>query len=693
MVATAFTLLRDRYDWYGRKRGLAVQAGGALSLQRVPAPADGQPIELPATYPYARVGSGIAPGSCGALFVADTEHDRILVVDRRGAVAWLPGRNQPVIDAPGHFSAPRGLAVGPDVVLVADQGHGALQSLALPRLEPNDVLRGAWAPLALARDTAGNVLVVDARAPRLLRLSTRGAADTAFNTRAAGVLGEPFSVALAANERVLVSDTAADTVFVLDRTGARAGELTGPLGWKPGALAARGERAYVADAASGAIFAFVSGELAGQVGCWRGPVSALAVAEQGDLLIKPGLDARYFVFAAGAAHVAEGELVAGPFDAGEMQAWERVRVDADVPPGTRLDVDVALAADPAAPPVWQALPTPDSLLGATSDRDHRFVSVRLRLYTASPAVAPRVQQARCATAAEDYLDYLPLAYRRSDQAGFLARWLKLLRTEFGRVEEEIDLLCRLADPAFVPTGSIAWLADWLALELPQVADEDEARLLISRAVALGARRGTPDSIAGWVELHTGIRPAIVEEFESRRIWVLGKSSRLGFDTRLPAQDPAGMIVPDTDATGCPGPMGSVVVGATGPLAVYQVGLPLRRRGISLLRRGGRLSGARSRGARGGAPDRRPRETGAHRILRRRDRAGDACRPAGAHRHRCDRRRRAARCRPGCDPARSRNLAAGRHRRARRTNPPRRRADPDLNEERDDSLRQRRSPAA
>jgi hypothetical protein len=151
----------------------------------------------------------------------------------------------------------------------------------------------------------------------------------------------------------------------------------------------------------------------------------------------------------------------------------------------------------------------------------------------------------------------------------------------------------------VPAIALPWLAQWLAFELPQIATEDERRKLIARAVALFTRRGTPESIAGFVELHTGVRPTILEAFADRRIWLLGETSRLDFDTRLPSLDPLGMVVPDVAPAECceeaapgakcpcdppapdaelrtcnSGPIGRAIVGESGPLAAYQIGLPL-----------------------------------------------------------------------------------------------------------------------
>jgi hypothetical protein len=72
-----------------------------------------------------------------------------------------------------------------------------------------------------------------------------------------------------------------------------------------------------------------------------------------------------------------------------------------------------------------------------------------------------------------------------------------------------------------------------------------------------------------------VRPAIVEAFTERRVWVLGVASRLDFDTRLAPFEPTGLQVPDPAGQSCPpGPIGAAVVGASGPLQEYQIGLPL-----------------------------------------------------------------------------------------------------------------------
>ena len=576
---TQHVLLRDRRHWLGSASRTALDRDGALTLPQVPAPADGKAVEMPSPYPAAREVSGLALGPCERVFVADTAHDRVLLVEPQcRSQAWLPG-----------FKAPRGLALGDEALLVADSGHQRVQGLALPALEAH------WAPVqgrtvaSVAVDSQQRLLFVDAASAMLHRLSRSGVPDTAFDgaVAASARLATPLFVAVGAGDAVLVSDSGHDRVDVFDALGSFTLSLDGPSGWMPGAIAADASRVYVADAADGRILLFdTAGRLQGAVSGWRGPVTALALAANGDLYIKPGLDATFLRFAAGSAYAGPGQLVAGPFDAGEERAWERAWLEADLPAGTSVTMELAQAGSPTPPPSaadWTTLPGADALLAplAPPAAQRRYLWMRITLATTDPGATPVLRQARAATEAEDLRQHLPATYRRNDPGGVLQRLVQLLRGEFLAVEEQIDAMPRLADPRFAPGTSLHWLAQWLALELPLIAGDDERRALITRVAALFARRGSPASIAEFVELHTGVRPAIIESFTQRRLWVLGQSSQLGFDTQLPPLDPMGMVVPDPQAAEgcCPvaegePAIGRAVVGESGPLAAHQVGLPL-----------------------------------------------------------------------------------------------------------------------
>ena len=616
-VDTRHWLSRDRLNWSGTRAGLVVDASGALTLASLPGTTDHQAVALATALPTARDASGLAVGPNGALMIADTAHGRLLYRDAACASeSWLPPFGA-AGGAPGQFDLPRGLAFSQRALLVADSGNGRIQHLALPELEPN-LAWYRWAtPIGVAVDSQDRVAVIDGATKRLERVDAFGDPDSSFDAavQSTGVLVDPRWVAIGADDALFVSDTGANRVFIFDAEGALHGELAGPAGWQPGALATSGTQLFVADASTAQIHAFdPQGAWQCALPQWSGPVTALALDADGNLIVKPALDATVVSLSVGLAFGAFGTLSAGPLDAGQDCDWERVWFEFDAAADATCTLSFAAQAAAIPPPpaaAWTTLASSDALLSvvtpAGAPGSKRYLWLRAQLLTSTGLQTPRLLQLRAATTAEDYLAYLPQTYRRHDltgdgSEGFLARLMKLMRGEFGAIEELLDDMPRLARPEFTAAPDLTWLAGWLALELPQIRGDDERRALIARAVQLFDRRGTPASIEEFVELHTGIRPTIVEAFEGRQLWILGESSRLGFDTALFPFEPNGWVVPDTAIEeacceagavdtavpcGCPsaevastptalGPVtiGRMVVGEGGPLAQSQIGLPL-----------------------------------------------------------------------------------------------------------------------
>jgi len=618
-VDTRHWLARDRLDWSGTRAGLSIDGDGALTLTPLPGTTDHKPVALATALPTAREVSGLACGPNGALVIADTAGGALLYRDAAcGSDSRLPPFGAAGA-APGQFNLPRGLAFSDRALLVADSGNGRVQHLALPGLEPHLAWHGWVRPIGIAVDSENRVAVIDAASRTLTRVDEFGDPDTVFDAAvvASGVLLDPRFVATGASDGLFVSDAGANRVFLFDRSGALQGALSGPAGWQPGAIAASEAQVFVADASTARIHAFYpDGTWQGTLPHWLGPVSALALDAAGTLVVKPALDSTVYTLNANLAFVATGTLSAGPLDAGQDCDWERIWFDYE--PSGNASCQLSFASQPLATPAppaaaWATLASSDALLSvvtpAGAPGSKRFLWLRLQLSSGDGLQSVRLLQLRAATAAEDYLAYLPQTYRRHDltsdgSEGFLARLLKLMRSEFGAIEELLNDMPRLARPEFTAGPDLAWLASWLALELPQIRSDDEKRALIARAVQLFDRRGSPASIEEFVALHTGIRPTILEAFADRHLWVLGENSRLGFDTALFPFEPSGWVVPDPSieencceadsgetaappcgcpgdttasaALGGPGPVviGRVVVGEGGPLTQNQIGLPL-----------------------------------------------------------------------------------------------------------------------
>ena len=284
-IATRHIVLRDRCDWLGTRAGLAVDRDGALTLARVPGPAGEKAIDVETKYPYAREVSGIALGPCDA--VSSPTPPVIACSSSMGCacqgVDWRRWE-------------PRGLAFTAQALLAADGGHGRVQHFALPALEAN-LAWSAWSSTGRPRGRfEGARAAIDAATKRLHRVEGNGSPDAAFDAAVVRPLVAPLFVAVGREDRVLVSDGRANRVVVFDAQGASLPSFVGPAGWLPGALAALGSRVYVADAATGSILVFDDQRrLARKHPRISGPVTAMAANANGDLYVKPGLDATYLV--------------------------------------------------------------------------------------------------------------------------------------------------------------------------------------------------------------------------------------------------------------------------------------------------------------------------------------------------------------------------------------------------------------
>ena len=163
--------------------------------------------------------------------------------------------------------------------------------------------------------------------------------------------------------------------------------------------------------------------------------------------------------------------------------------------------------------------------------------------------------------------------------------LALARTEVGGAEALIADLPRLASPDFIGSTDLPWLAEWLDFELPADLPAATRRDVLRDAYKLMRKRGTVAGLLAWIHLQTGIRPKLLEWAEHRRIWMLGATSALGFDTALPAASADGIVVADsgllrrtTPPWGCRAPervvVGHSVVGVDRPTERADFGAPL-----------------------------------------------------------------------------------------------------------------------
>jgi phage tail-like protein len=519
--------------------GLEVLPDGRLELLRVPAV---RPQWLAAPADVEPSGAAV-DDSCG-LYLADAEHCRVVRVDL--------DCGQRVVLATGAVVRPAGLCIGTHGwLLVADPDRGAVLVFALPALTARDVwTTGLTAPVALAADRERGVFVLDAGPPaRLLRLDASGRVDATVSTALAAATA-PAAIATAEDGTLYVADAQASALLRFTAGGGSAGPSL-PVDPVPSALAVAGDILYAADPASGGVRRLDrhDGRALGSIDGFRGSVAALAAGADGVVYVKTGPDDAYVAAAPEAGREPRGTLIAGPLDAGEQRGWVRLAVDALVPDGARVLTETATGAPP--PAAWAPAPALDARL----DGD-RLLWLRLTLVRGDAGGSPSVREVRLDGDGDSYLAYLPAVYVREDADGFLGRLVDLVQARLGELERAIELAPRRLDPLTAPPEWLSWLARLQAFGVPERylgADRTAAlRDLLAELPALYERLGTPAGVARVAEIHTGVRPTIAEDFAARRIWMLGVSSTLGFDTGLLAEDPSGIVLGDS-VTGASGP--------------------------------------------------------------------------------------------------------------------------------------------
>ena len=125
-----------------------------------------------------------------------------------------------------------------------------------------------------------------------------------------------------------------------------------------------------------------------------------------------------------------------------------------------------------------------------------------------------------------YLQYLPSIYSTDPMVG---RLLLVFESVLEPIEQVIDQIAQYFDPELAPESFVPWLASWVALALDEKLPMQQRRLLVKRAMELYRWRGTRRGLKEAVELSTGARALIVENFDGL---TLDAEARLGLNTRL-----------------------------------------------------------------------------------------------------------------------------------------------------------------
>lgn len=231
-------------------------------------------------------------------------------------------------------------------------------------------------------------------------------------------------------------------------------------------------------------------------------------------------------------------------DGAEPQCvWDRLRLDACIPPGTAVRIEARAADDTSAlapgDSGWTLQPEPylnhdgGELPGkgraalASGDRAAgrgcwdlllqgmvgRYLQLRISL-SGDRRFTPQLRALRAWYPRVSWSRFLPAIYRADPgPADFLDRFLANMEGISSGLEGRIATAQALLDPRTAPAESLDWLASWMDTALDPSWDEDRRRLFIAHAASFFAWRGTMRG--------------------------LSLALRLAFDTTISAEDFAG----------------------------------------------------------------------------------------------------------------------------------------------------------
>jgi phage tail-like protein len=244
-----------------------------------------------------------------------------------------------------------------------------------------------------------------------------------------------------------------------------------------------------------------------------------------------------------------GQVLTRAIDSGIPRCrWHRVRIEADVPPGTHLSIAVATSEEPggaaaqgdaAADPEWRdyaaGVPHPlDWTHDATQSLDFlveqppgRYLYLRAR-FTGDGKASPALRRIRLDFPRATSLEFLPPVYRENPQAeDFTERFLALFDSSIGDLDRAIERFPALLDPEGVPDEVLPWLGQFLDVAFDPLWDAPRRRAILKALPRLYRERGTLAGMKTAMRLAFDLEPVIRELGPTRAWGALDRSARLG----------------------------------------------------------------------------------------------------------------------------------------------------------------------
>ena len=212
--------------------------------------------------------------------------------------------------------------------------------------------------------------------------------------------------------------------------------------------------------------------------------------------------------------------------------WHRVRVDADMPPGTGIEVSVVTTdLDPTTLPKglpsaadWQSGPA-GALDLLVQQPPGQYLRLSLTL-TGDGTNTPVVRSVRIDFPRRTSLDWLPAVYSENPEAeDFSERFLANFDASIADLDAAVSRFPALLDATGVPGQVLPWLGSFLDVVFDPTWPDAQRRTILSTLPTLYDQRGTLAGLCRAIFLIFGVNPAIRELATSAPWGALADSSR------------------------------------------------------------------------------------------------------------------------------------------------------------------------
>ncbi len=227
----------------------------------------------------------------------------------------------------------------------------------------------------------------------------------------------------------------------------------------------------------------------------------------------------------------EGTYISKPIDSQISDThWHRLLLGGEFEKGTQVDFQYFVSNNKDEGPKdsdskkWHNCVSKASAIQGNNKRDALFIENTKGRYlwfklilSGNEILSPVINSVTVFFPRISYLDYLPGIYQEdSASKGLLERFLAIFESIFYEIDFTIDHISRYFDTSGAPPEFLSWLGSWLDVSIDEDWPEDKKRLFIRNAISLYKKRGTRECLEESIELFTGKKPFVVENFQAAK---------------------------------------------------------------------------------------------------------------------------------------------------------------------------------